>query len=625
MNRKTVFVWLRSKKNWFYAIFACVALMLIPDAESGSSYVTAESGMWNFLSFQLKNLEYMLPVFTYRDALLVFLVICFFHKTDGVWNCGLSRSTYRIPAFLTSFFLVFGYSFYHTNSWNLIFMDVFHRLIALVMLAGFYVLSARIYQEFAQWICTCGEFQKPYPQKISDWILEKHAFWGPFLLILLFWSPYILAKYPGAAMPETLAEMRQYYWNAFNNYYPPLHTVMLGLLMELGNFLNSYTFGFFLNLVAQLALLLSAFSYGFVLMRRWKTPYSFRWFALLIICLVQFFPMEATVVEKDVPYTACVIFLVLQLYEIIRTLGSGTRLTMGQTAGFVLSAMGTACFRNEGFYLVAASGICMVVYAYRKLWKKDRFGCMRIFTAMLLPLVLFAGYQRLLLPLCGVADNGPKEALSIPFQQTARYVRDYGYEMTEEEEEIISRVLDAENLAGLYDPITSDPVKYTYHAETVQDLTDYFGLWFRQLLRHPGNAVQATMNNAYGWFYREGYAHNYMMSARIEGHDVRWEIVQPPKLAGVRQLVERVAKLLSRVPVVNWFENAGFVSWLTIFLTAFWAGAGKKHWILSVVPLIMALLVCVAAPTFNCQMRYIMPVVFSVPYYLPMALKSLED
>ena len=157
------------------------------------------------------------------------------------------------------------------------------------------------------------------------------------------------------------------------------------------------------------------------------------------------------------------------------------------------------------------------------------------------------------------------------------------------------------------------------------DLADYLGLWFRLVLRHPGCAVQATMNNAYGWFYQEGYTQNYMMTSQIEGHEVRWEIVQPAKLAGVRHVMERTAKLLSRVPVLNWFENAGFASWMTILLIAFWAGAGRKRYILSAVPLILALLVCIAAPTFHYQMRYIMPVVFCVPYYAPMAVQSLKE
>ncbi len=612
--------------DWICAALACFALLAMPGTDlSAVSAEAASGGFWNLLAVNIKKLEYVLPVFTYKDAILSFFTFVFFLKTKETWQAGVCRMVYRVPAALTAFFLVFGYSFRSTNSWDLIFMDTFHLIMAVLMAVGYYFLFARAYRLLLHWILGFEAADGQDLKRAARWVLEDHAFSGPFLMILLFWLPYIIAKFPGAAMPETLAEMRQYYWNMINNYYPPLHTVTLSLLMELGNMLWSYTFGFFLNLLAQLFMLLSAFSYGFVLMKRWKTPYIFRYVALAVICLVQYFPMEATIVEKDVPYTACVLFLFLQLCELVRTIGAGREFSYLEMAGILLACIGISCNRNEGFYLVLAAGVGVGVYAYRALWNDNRAKCVRITAAVLSPVFLFGLYQKVLLPACGVEDNGPKEALSIPFQQTARYVRDYGYELSEEDEEILSRVLDYENLAELYDPVTSDPVKYTYHAETSQDLADYFGLWLRQLIRHPGNAVEATMNNAYGWFYQEGYAHNYMMDSRIEGQDIRWEIVQPPKLAGVRQVMERIAKLLSRVPVLNWFENAGFVSWMTILTAAFLSGMKKKKYLLPFIPLFTALLVCVAAPTFNYQMRYIMPVMFCVPYYIPVLVQSIQD
>jgi len=616
-------------RNWIYSIFACFALMVMLNSDlSAISAEAASGGFWNLLAGNIKKLEYVLPVFNYKDALLAFLLFFFLCNTQDEWNLEISKWSYRVPAALTAFFLVFGYSFRYTNSWDLIFMDHFHFLVSLFMAIGFYVLFARIYQLLLKWICKLSKLSYEERQtagKLTDWVFEKHAFLGPFLVILAFWSPYILAKFPGAAMPETLAEMRQFYWNTINNYYPPFHTVMLSLIMQLGNSLHSYTFGFFLNLVVQLGFLLSAFAYGFLLMKRWRTPYLLRYLALGIICMVQFFPMEATIVEKDIPYTASVIFLVLLLYELVRTLLSDMEFSRWNLLGMVLCCLGVACNRNEGFYLILASGIGISIYAYRILWTKNRRKYMKILLAVLSPIFLFIVYQKMLLPALGVEDNGPKEALSIPFQQTARYVRDYGYELSEKDKEILSRILDYENLAELYDPITSDPVKYTYHAETMQDLTDYFGLWFRQLLKHPGNAVEATMNNAYGWFYQEGYAQNYMMTSKIEGQDIRWDIVQPAKLAGVRQVMERTAKFLSRIPIVNWFENAGFVSWMTILLAAFWIGSGRRKYLLAGLPLFVALLVCVAAPTFRYQIRYIMPIMFCVPYFAPMAVQSISD
>ena len=618
-------IWNTTTKNWVYGALACMALLITLNADLSSiSAEAAQGGFFNVLAMTIKKLEYVLPVFTYRDALLALLILFFFQKTQVREHPGISLWSIRIPAGLTAFFLVFGYSFYYTNSWDLIFMDKLHLFLSAVMMVGYYALFVRIFSLIVDKVPVWAGVSGERPGKLSELVFERHAFWGPFLVILLFWMPYILAKFPGASMPETLAEMRQFYWNDINNYYPPMHTILLSLVMQLGNAIHSYTLGFFLNLVIQLGMLPSAFAYGFTLMRRWQTPYKLRWAALAIICIVEFFPMESTVVEKDIPYAACVIFLVLLLHELVRTIEQGMDCPLRRTAGFVLACIGTAGFRNEGVYLVLFSGVTMGCFAVHELWKRDRALCRRMLIMVLIPGLFMGVYHRVILPSFGVSDNGPKEALSIPFQQTARYVRDYGYEISEEDAEIISRVLDYDNLAEKYDPITSDPVKYTYHAETTEDLVDYFGLWFRQLLKHPGNAVEATMNNAYGWFYQEGYAQNYMMTSKIEGQDVRWEINQPAKLAGVRQVMERVAKWLSRVPVVNWFENAGIVSWLSILLTAFLIGAKRKKYLLPLVPLMTALLVCIAAPTFNYQMRYIMPIMFCVPFYAAMAVQALR-
>lgn len=617
---------LNSVINWICAALACFALMVSMNADlSGISAEAAGGGLWTLLAANIKKLEYILPTFSYRDAFFALMILFFFYKVPCRWPEHVPRLSCRIPAVLAAFFLVFGYSFRYTNSWDLIFMDSFHLLISVVVFAGYYVLAVRLFQMVIRYLCKKAQERNTSCGKWTTLFFETHAFAGPLLVIMIFWSPYILAKFPGASMPETLAEMRQFYWGTINNYYPPLHTIMLSLIMQLGNLLGSYTLGFFLNLVLQLAMLLSAFAYGFLLMKRWKTPYLFRYLALGIICMTQFFPMESTVVEKDIPYTACVVFLMFLLAELVRTIKDSEPLSKKQIAGPILVCLGTAGFRNEGIYLVLVSAVAAIAYGWSVIGKENLKKWKSILVAFLIPVVLILGYQKVLLPACGVEDNGPKEALSIPFQQTARYVRDYGAEVTAEEAEIIGKVLDYENLAELYDPITSDPVKYTYHAETTGELLDYFRVWAIQLVKHPANAVEATMNNAYGWFYQEGYTQNYMMTSRIDGQDVRWEINQPAKLAGVRQVMERVAKLLSRVPVLNWFENAGMVSMLLILLVAVWIGAGKKRYLVAVSPLIVAVLVCIAGPTFNYQMRYIMPVMFSVPFLAGLFVQSMRE
>ena len=89
-------------------------------------------------------------------------------------------------------------------------------------------------------------------------------------------------------------------------------------------------------------------------------------------------------------------------------------------------------------------------------------------------------------------------ALSIPFQQTALYVKTCGDEVTEEERAVIDSVLDYDKL-GQYNPVLSDPVKTTYRFDDSK-LPEYFRVWFQMFLKHPGIYVEAFLLKSYGFF-----------------------------------------------------------------------------------------------------------------------------
>ncbi len=100
-------------------------------------------------------------------------------------------------------------------------------------------------------------------------------------------------------------------------------------------------------------------------------------------------------------------------------------------------------------------------------------------------------YQKAILPMAGVKPGGKQEMLSIPFQQTARYVKYYGNDVSTEEEKVIRKVLDYDTIGKNYDPDLSDPVKNTYKQKD-EYLKDYFNIWFEMLKKHPTAYIQAT-------------------------------------------------------------------------------------------------------------------------------------
>ena len=93
----------------------------------------------------------------------------------------------------------------------------------------------------------------------------------------------------------------------------------------------------------------------------------------------------------------------------------------------------------------------------------------------------------------GIVPGGKREMLSIPFQMTARYVKEHPDDITEEESEVIDKMLYMETLAERYDPVSADPVKgfAFYEIHNTPDYLDYIRVWFRQGCRHPGSYVNA--------------------------------------------------------------------------------------------------------------------------------------
>ena len=81
-------------------------------------------------------------------------------------------------------------------------------------------------------------------------------------------------------------------------------------------------------------------------------------------------------------------------------------------------------------------------------------------------------YQKAILPMAGVKPGGKQEMLSIPFQQTARYVKYYGNDVSNGVEKVIRKVLDYDTIGKNYDPDLSDPVKNTYKQKD-EYLKDY--------------------------------------------------------------------------------------------------------------------------------------------------------
>lgn len=103
--------------------------------------------------------------------------------------------------------------------------------------------------------------------------------------------------------------------------------------------------------------------------------------------------------------------------------------------------------------------------------KKKRYLAASLFCLIF----VWIGYNNIFLPLSGVQPGSKREMLSVPFQQTARYINCYPDEVTQEEKNAIDKVLDYEHIADNYNPEASDQVKNTFNENaTNEELKNYF-------------------------------------------------------------------------------------------------------------------------------------------------------
>lgn len=280
-----------------------------------------------------------------------------------------------------------------------------------------------------------------------------------------------------------------------------------------------------------------------------------------------------------------------------------------------VTSLAVCMLRNNGVFLIFfLFGFAILVTAVKK--TKEYAGMGMAFLGSILVYML---YSSILLPYLGILSDAAQESFSLPYQQTARYLKTYPEDVSEEELEIINRVLDAEFIVENYNPLLSDPVKGTYHGMQ-KDLKEYFKVWFRMFFRHPAVYIEATLHNSYGFFYPdmgvEEALGNYTELWNM--HEVQYE--KPEILQPYMKQLLYYWKFWERCPVVYSLYNGGIHTWIALWLIIYAIGNKNRRLFLLSIPSIVTILVCIASPGWwNNGFRYMLPVMTCNPFLLSVA------
>ncbi len=504
---------------------------------------------------------------------------------------------------------------------------------------------------------SCGRLRRAVRLVLGAF--DRHPFAAPALVLALCWLPVLVGYAPALCMWDTNTQILQ--WFGLPNHisssvdlldssvlltqhHPPLHTALVGLCVQAGiSLAGSENLGIFIYAVLQWIVDILAISWAFRIAQIVGAPRAPRFVALGFIALVPAYSNYSVLVTKDVLFASALLLFAIELvYLVFCAASSDGRIAFSRRHAVLLvaGALGAALLRSGMIVAVAGGALAATLLLWRMQRRLAREGLRPVSAQSLLriPLIALALViaanlllARVVYPALAITPSSKREALSIPMQQVARFMRDRPDAVQPEDLRAIDRVLDAPSLARLYDPSKSDPVKATYKEQaSSDDLSAFWQTWARLFARDPGCFISATAANYYGYFYpAHAMSWSYtsyfssLVMANTETNLIYSDIasyfsfhqLDHPLVRALDGLCSGYRLLFQRLPFLTLTMQAALYDWALVLLTAYAVRRRRSHAAVFLVPAWVVLLIALVGPcNATTYFRYAYPVALLAPF-----------
>lgn len=451
-------------------------------------------------------------------------------------------------------------------------------------------------------------------QKYSN-VIRKHSRLLSAVIMSLCWIPIIIANLPGSVPFDGMTQLLEHFGRIPHyGHHPVFITRLYGFIVQLGAAIHSENFGVFLVVVFQVIFCAIVFSGVCKYILDIGCPKWTYWVLTFFYGLLPVFGSYVSSVLKDTFYMASVTWFSLELAKMVVRFRTDKEYvtTKRSLVNIGISALMMCLSRKEAKILVALT-IVYVIFVLIRLLGRNNKNVKPLLIVLVVALIINGAFNFFVHNIMGVPKGEIAEALSIPFQQTARYVTLYPDDVTDEEKAAIDLVLPYDKIAESYDPELSDPIKGKMKSGvSKKEYLTYAKTWASMGLKKPWVYVAATWNNIYGYFdpFYKGrsviqYDIDHSQTARWNTEEL--DIYFVFEDSDYRVFVIDVLNKSRDIPVLSMLYNPGFYFWVIIALIIYCIV--KKRLLESVllaVP-VLTYLVCFASPA-NGYGRYILAV-----------------
>lgn len=565
---------------------------------------------------------------------MFFVLFCFvLYKYSA--SLGSLKTEEKVLGVLMALTCLFGRAFYQYNSTILLVTGFVQTTKTAVMLMGMLLFFPHFVKAVRQYVPLHFRFRGGLD--VESPVRYRRVVWG---ILLAVWTIHLAAYFPGMFMGDT----EDIIYMAYNyrtgladtvnlisddvlvvDHHSVLYTIVLGFFVKFGRFaFASENIGIFLYTVCQMLFTAWVLAYSLYKLKHYRVGAWFRTAILLFFCLFPWIPRYAIMATKDTLFADFMMLYLLLVIDIAeQSHDQGSKIKTQQLAGIIVYAVLIFLLRKNGLYMVILSLPFLVMM--NKKWAKS------IIIALVCIFAVKFAYSNVILPAAKIPDGSVSAALSIPLQQTSRYLKYYADEVTEEERAAIDAVAKCNDLPQVYWPDRSDWAKASWRKEaTGEDIKNYFTTWAKMLAKHPLTYVAATANNYYAYFYPvvtdlydfERASDGGIASANAEGY-FAFKASGSRISMSCRELLRLFDAVLMNTPFVNLLCTSAVYIWLLIISWTQSIVCRDRKLLMAVIPMLMLMLTILSGPcNGNIYHRFTYPVAMCMPVIAAYGIRS---
>ena len=430
-------------------------------------------------------------------------------------------------------------------------------------------------------------------------------------IVLINLIHFFLVEYPGNTTEDTFTQIAEMVSGSYSNFNTFWHTMILQTVLSVGHFFFSdLNASIALFCVIQMILMAGAFTYCLMTLRKMRIPDTVIFVSYMLYLLMPYHMALSITIWKDVLFAGGTLLLLCALARILKIENECSVLD------YLIFGLGSLLFllsRTNG-WLIYSVMFCIVLFPLRK-YKKllSMMACFAVLGWVLLNPVL---------SLLHIPDADRVESLSVPIQQVSRVIAD-GCELTDEDEVLLSQIVDIEEVPTLYTSWLSDPMKEEVRSHDMSyfedNLESYKSLWIRLGLKYPWTYVKAWVDQTKG-YWNGGY--DYFLYAETIT-DNPYGVEKMVSGNPVASLFRLYFGLSRHVIFFEPLHSIGLHIWIVFLCFVLNLYRRREEAVLSVPLLLLVLGLCLGTPVYSC-FRYVYPLFVSFPLIVATAVYKTE-